>query len=205
MISSTWKGFAAGLGLFLALTGVTLLTPARVPALKALGRDHAALRLEQRIVAALPAETPAAELKARSRSLDNRSESWERRNARLSAFSVVGGVIDLWPWLFGFGFALPVFGALVGAQIGMQVGAGGTRASSTARGPERGPEQSIPHQGHTLRPEIALENPPENPNTPPPPPPETWSWNAKPAARTPSARPKPPAVESPNATLPSDH
>jgi|GEM_PF-5920370 len=190
MISSTWKGFAAGLGLFSAVAGVTLLTPARPAVLKALGRDHAALRLERRLVAALPAETPAAELKARRRALENRFESWERRNARLSAFSVAGGVFDLWPWLFGLGLALPVFGALIGAQVGRDGRDEARLIAPVAADPTRSEGRN------SVDPPYSEDAPTTPKETPPPP--ETWSWNAKPAARTTPARPKPPAVESPH-------
>lgn len=201
MNSPVWKGVAAGFALFLALSGVALFTPARTPVLKTLGRDYAAVRLEARHVAlAAPARgsTPArvsAERPGDRTSPAARLAAWEARAKRFSVFGLMGWLADLWPWLVGFGVALPVLGGLIGAQ------AGGRRAPSAASPAAVPPareadseEVAAPAPGTA---ELPASEPP--PPLPPPTPPETWNWNARAASRVTPARPKPPPVESPNA------
>jgi hypothetical protein len=192
MNSATWKGIAVGLGLFLTVSAIALLTPARVTVLKAAGRDYAALRLERRVLAQ---ETASPQAPARLKALETRVEAFDRRNASLSPFGLLGSLIDLWPWFIGLGVALPVLGGLIGAQV-KPSGHTHARSQESSPMPEHTESQILSTPSTPLTSLTAADGPDVVP--PPPPPPETWSWNAKPAARTPSGRPKTPPVKSPN-------
>src|SRR5690606_18422907 len=113
---------------FLVLAAVAYLTPLRLPVLKLAGRDHAVIRLQ----AAAPGAPERPGLAARR-------AAWARDHARLSLFGFVRWADDLWPWLVGLGFALPVLGGLVGAQAGGRVREAATPRTASVPVPSAAP------------------------------------------------------------------
>jgi hypothetical protein len=204
-----WFGIGAGWLLFFALAGIAYFTPARPAVLQVAGRDYAALRTEGEVrrlaLAALrperhrseglggfSADKAAAVERARAAlsETETRLAAWHRVHSRISPFGFLGWLADLWPWLLGFGIALPVLGGLVGAQrvsVAAKVPADAHRTSP----PPASAEPAGATGGAAPEPSAAERAPVE---------PAAWAWNAQPIVRSTPARSKAPPVKSPNGT-----
>jgi hypothetical protein len=234
-----------GAAAFLLLAAAACFTPARVPLLQRMGREYPALQLRLQALR-LEAEmlrprgsgvsatspdfvsrdqVPALErAQAAVADAEARITSWRRANAQMTAFGFLGWLSDLWPWLLGLGFALPVLGGLIGAQAGRSgapdpVGvhpaalpepaihatgrtAAGleTRAIHASTGSATGRDMGVTVGSPLQAPVAPAFGADTAPMDPPvlPPDPAAWNWTARPAPRAESARPKPPPVKSPH-------
>jgi hypothetical protein len=200
MNSRVWTGVGAGLIVFLMLASVSYLTMLRVPVLKVLGHEYAALQLRQQH--GTETASPAAPAYRSVAGSKERLHAWHKRNATITVFSFLGWLVDLWPWLLGLGLCLPVLGGLIGAQVPAPGGAPVRHQTGPKITPARPPRgERVPSEPDAT-PTLASQTPPPEPDVvsapAPPPPPEEWSWNARPAARTAPGRPKVPPVKSPN-------
>jgi hypothetical protein len=205
-----WFGIGGGWLLFFALAGIAYFTPARLLVLQVAGRDHAALRIEEKSrrlaletlrperfrsegLSAFSADKAAAVERARAgvNETETRLTAWRRVHSKISPFGFLGWLADLWPWLLGFGIAFPLLGGLVGAQrdSSARLVAEASRVAEKKRVSEL-PEIPAVVSGTTT---LVVEDAPVEP--------AAWAWNAQPIVRTATTRPKVPPVKSPNGTM----
>jgi hypothetical protein len=183
------------------------------------GRDYAALRLQlqvrEQVVETLqprgaalnPAQDHRPALARAHGGVANEAsliEAWRARNARISPFGFLGWLSEVWPWLLGLGFALPVLGALIGAQASREGSVADDTLQVRVGGSGEHKNTNPSHGADLAEPRIPVPNP-----NPPKgedseasrslsPDPVAWTWNARPAARTAPSRPKPLPVKSPH-------
>jgi len=164
--SHAGRGAVLGLGIFVVLSALCLLTPLRPHVLAAAGRETAALHYEMRAerdtmdvlqargssVHLTPAERASLE-QAREAYVATREriDARERMNERFSMLGLFDWIHELYPWLLAFGLALPALGGLIGVQ------AGGPQAAGT---PPSRPVASAAASGAAPVPPVAPPPPP---------------------------------------------
>lgn len=221
MKSGGVRGALAGWMVFLALAILASLTPLRVPALQFAGRDAAVLRQDARAAVTAEQRADVAQRRAEWQRLHGHlspfgllawaQDLWPWLLGLGLALPLLGGLVgaqtttasrprpDASKENAGAGpapAAVPIAGVPPVPPREAELAA----PVSPRPGPE--PEPARAHAPAKPPPEERPGEPPPWSPPPPPPPvrppdPAAWDWRVRPALR-PSARPKPPAVESPN-------